>query len=281
MDVRDLAGKTALVTGSASGIGRETALALARRGADLFLCDVNEEGLKQTAREVEALGRRAMARRVDVADREAMRRFADEVHAEVEGVDILVNNAGVGLGGGVLETSLQDWEWIIGVNLWGVIHGLHLFAPRMVDRGRGGHVVNISSAAGYLASEPLTAYSTTKFAVLGLSEAIQSELARHGIGVTAVCPGIIDTPIVASSPMRGVWDDPELRKQAVEGYRRRGYGPERVARNILRAIQRNRLVAPISPEAWLMYWLKRLFPGLLARFSRWQVDRQRRQLEGG
>ncbi len=277
MDARDLRGKTALVTGGASGIGRATALELARRGADLFLCDVNEAGLAETARAIEALGRRARTRRVDVADAEQMRAFADAVHAEVEAVDLLVNNAGVGLGAGLLDTTLEDWRWIVGINLMGVVHGLHFFAPRMVARGRGGHVVNVSSAAGFVAAEPLTAYSATKFAVLGLSEAIASELARHGIGVSAVCPGIINTPITTSSPMRGPGATAEARQRMVELYRRRNYGPERVARNILRAIQRNRLVAPISPEAWAMYWTKRLAPWAIRWLNRVTSARMARE----
>jgi short-subunit dehydrogenase len=180
-------------------------------------------------------------------------------------VDLLVNNAGVGIGGGFLDTSLEDWDWIVGINLMGVVHGCHFFVPPMLKRGRGGHVVNISSAAGYLATAALAAYCTTKFGVLGLSEALHEELAPHGIGVTAVCPGIVNTNITRTSPLRGAIATPANRERMVEAYRRRNYGPERVALNILRAVQRNRTVAPITPEAWGMYVLKRLFPG----FTRW------------
>jgi NAD(P)-dependent dehydrogenase (short-subunit alcohol dehydrogenase family) len=278
MDVRDLRGKTALVTGSGSGIGRATALELARRGADLFLCDVSEAGLAETARAIEALGRKAHARRVDVAQAEEMRAFADFVHGHVEAVDVLMNNAGVGLGAGLLDTTLEDWNWIVGINLMGVVHGLHFFAPRMVAGRRGGHVVNVSSAAGFVASEPLTAYAATKFAVLGLSEAIASELRRHGIGVTAVCPGIINTPITRSSRMRGPGATAENRQRMIELYQWRNYGPERVAKNILRAIQRDRLVAPISPEAWAMYWLKRWAPWAMRWLNRVAADRVAREM---
>jgi NAD(P)-dependent dehydrogenase (short-subunit alcohol dehydrogenase family) len=179
-----------------------------------------------------------------------------------------MNNAGVGLGANLEESTLEDWEWIVGVNLWGVVHGCHFFVPRMVARGRGGHVVNVSSAAGFVASDTLLAYSTTKFAVLGLSEGLHEELRPHGIGVTAVCPGIIDTPIVHTSRFRGRAADPELRKRGAEFYRRRNYTPERVAKNVLVAMQKNRRVAPISPEAWAMYYLKRFTPGLLAAVGR-------------
>jgi NAD(P)-dependent dehydrogenase (short-subunit alcohol dehydrogenase family) len=273
VDVRDLSGRTALVTGAASGIGRATALAFAERGADLFLCDVNREGLEQTAQQARDLGRKARVSRVDVGRREEVQAFADQVHREVEAVDILMNNAGVGLGANLQESTLEDWDWIVGVNLWGVIHGCHFFVPRMVARGRGGHVVNVSSAAGYVASETLLAYSTTKFAVLGFSEGLYEELLPHRIGVTAVCPGIINTPIVHTSRFRGRAADPELQRRGAEFYQRRNYGPERVARNVLRAMQRNRRVAPISPEAWAMYYLKRLAPGALYAMGRWIARR--------
>jgi NAD(P)-dependent dehydrogenase (short-subunit alcohol dehydrogenase family) len=281
MAALDLTGKTALVTGAGSGIGRATALAFARAGANLVVCDVNERGLEETAAAVRALGRTAFARRVDVARQHDMREFAAEVHRTHEAVDLLMNNAGVGLGGGFLDTPLEDWEWIVSINLWGVIYGCHFFLPPMVKRGRGGHVINVSSAAGYLATAQLAAYSTTKFAVLGLSEALRDELSPHGISVTTVCPGLINTPITASARMRGISGTPEARAALVEVYRRRNYTPERVAANILKAVARKRAVAPISPEAWAMYVMKRVAPGLTARLNRRLQDRLERQMRGG
>lgn len=278
MDVTSLSGKTVLVTGAASGIGKETALAFARRGAGLAICDMNEAGLAETAHQIRTLGRDVIAQRVDVGSADDMREFAAAVHAQVDAVDILMNNAGVGLGAGFLDTSLNDWEWIVGINLKGVIYGCHFFIPPMVARGRGGHVINVASAAAFVATEALAAYSTTKYAVFGLSEALRDELQRYRIGVTAVCPGIINTPITATSPLRGANDTPEMRRRMIEIYQRRNYGPERVARNILKAVQRNRGVAPISPEAWAMYYLKRLVPGFVARINRSSAERLRRQL---
>jgi NAD(P)-dependent dehydrogenase (short-subunit alcohol dehydrogenase family) len=274
VDVTTLAGKTALVTGAASGIGRETALAFARRGADLFLCD----GLAETEGRARALGREVFRRRVDVASREEMSTFAEAVHERVPAVDILVNNAGVGIAGGFLHTSLDDWEWILGINLTGVVHGCHFFAPAMVERGRGGHIVNVSSLAGYVASEALAVYATTKFGVFGLSEALRDELAPHGIGVTVVCPGIIDTPITGSTRLRGpVMNRPGERERMIEIYRRRGYGPDRVAANILKAIAHNRAVAPVSPEAWVAYYLKRFAPGLVRWINAKMGERNRKR----
>ena len=278
MDLSNLSGKWVLVTGAGSGIGRETALAFARRGADLVVCDVTETGLATTAKDAEALGRAVRPYVVDVADADRMREFAAAVHREIPAVDVLVNNAGVGLGAGFLDTTLEDWGWILGINVRGVIHGCHFFVPKMVARGGRGHVVNIASAAAFVATEALAAYSTTKFAVLGLSEALRDELAPHGIGVTAVCPGIINTPITGSARLRGKAATPGAREQMVAFYRKRNYGPERVAENILRAVERNRAVAPVSPEAWVMYLLKRTAPGFTAWLNRRMAERFERQL---
>ena len=277
MDVADLSGRWGLVTGAGSGIGRATALAVARRGADLALCDLEEGGLAETARAAGALGRRTLARRVDVADREAMRAFAAAVHAEVPAVDVLVNNAGVGLAASFAETTLEDWDWIVGINLMGVVHGCHFFVPPMAARGRGGHVVNIASMASYVAGEALNAYCTTKFAVRGFSEALRAELARSRIGVTAVCPGIINTSITKRMRARGAAEDPETRERMVRLFEQRNYGPERVAEGILRAIARNRAVAPVSPEARLFWYLKRFTPGVVRAISRLASNRAARE----
>jgi len=279
MDVTSLHGRTALVTGAASGIGRATALAFARRGADLVICDIDEAGLAASAEAIRSLGREVQAERVDVSSADQMAAFASSVHARLEAVDLLMNNAGVAIGGAFLDTSLADWDWILGINLCGVIHGCHYFIPRMVQRGRGGHVINVSSAAGYSASSALSAYNATKFGVLGLSEALWEELRPHGIGVTAVCPGLIDTPITRSARLVGAMDKHAIREEMVRGYQRRGYGPERVATNILKAVQRDRLVAPISPEAWALYYAKRFAPWAL-RWIGLRLSARNRRLAG-
>jgi len=281
MDVTSLHGKTALVTGAATGIGRATALAVAKRGADLVICDIDEAGLAASAEAIRGIGRGVQAERVDVSSADQMAAFAASVHARLEAVDLLMNNAGVAIGGAFLDTSLADWDWILGINLRGVIHGCHYFIPRMVERGRGGHVINVSSAAGYSASSALAAYNATKFGVLGLSEALWEELRPHGVGVTAVCPGLIDTPITRSARLVGAMDKPAIREEMVRGYQRRGYGPERVAKNILKAVQRDRLVAPISPEAWALYYGKRFAPWALRWMGLRLGERSRRLARGG
>ena len=263
MDVARLDGKTVLITGAGSGIGRETALLCARRGADLVICDLNAEGLAATENEAKGLGRNVLARQVDVSDREQMRAFAEEAG----GPDLLVNNAGVGLGGGLLDTPLDDWDWVVRINLMGVVHGCHFFVPKMIERGGGGHVANLSSLAGLQASPELVAYSATKFGVLGLSLALREELVPHGIGVTAICPGIVNTPIIRSSRLYGRSGEPGARERIVRNYERRGYGPDKVAKNILKAVERNRPIAPIAPESWVTWGITRVSP----RLSGWMA----------
>jgi NAD(P)-dependent dehydrogenase (short-subunit alcohol dehydrogenase family) len=268
MNGRLLDGKVVLVTGAGSGIGRETALLCATRGARLALCDVDEPGLAETVQAAQARGAEVLAERVDVSAVSSMVPFADSVHERYDCVDLLVNNAGVGLVAGMLETTLPDWKRLIGINVMGVVHGCHLFVPRMVERAHGGHVVNLASQAGFSANPALGAYSTTKFAVFGYSEALREELKPHGIGVTAVCPGVINTPITTSTPIRG--DSADARRERLARlYERRNYGPEKVAEKILRAVQRDLAVAPVTPEAHITYGLTRVAPPA----ARWVAGR--------
>jgi len=266
----DLSGSVALVTGAASGIGRATALALASAGARLVVCDVNEAGLAEVAATLEQRGRLFLSQVVDVSNRSAMAAFAAAVHEKVAAVDVLVNNAGVGLSGGILATRLEDWDWVLSINLGGVIHGCHFFIPKMVERGQGGHVVNVSSGYGLVADPHMLGYCTAKFGVVGLSEALRSELSPHGIGVSAICPGIINTPIVKNGRIRtapGI-DSEALRTRAENLWSRRNYPPEKVAAAIISAIRLDRAVVPVTPEAWIAYLLKRASPSLFFKLGR-------------
>lgn len=260
--------KIALVTGAASGIGKATALRLAEKGASLILVDVNEAELAEVAKQVQSMTNCLLAEKVDVSNRDAMKQFADKVHQITPAVDILVNNAGVGLSGGVLNTSLDDWAWVLGINLWGVIHGCHYFIPAMVKRGQGGHVVNVSSVLGYFGAPNVLGYSTSKFAVLGLSESLRAELAHHKIAVSTICPGIIKTGIIQKSRFAGAKDENQMRDKVDSLYRRRNYGPEKVADAIVSAIEKEREVIPVSPEAWALYFVKRFVPGMAGAIGR-------------
>jgi NAD(P)-dependent dehydrogenase (short-subunit alcohol dehydrogenase family) len=255
------ADRLVVITGAASGIGRETAFAFARGAAELFVCDLPSDKLSALEAELSAAGaRRVHAAAVDVGSGEQMAAFCELV-CRVGTPDVLVNNAGVGLAGGLLATSLEDWQWILNANLWGVVHGCHFFAPKMAARGRG-QIVNIASAAGYYNSELMTAYGTTKFAVIGLSEGLRAELAPLGVGVSVVCPGFVNTPIVAHMRMRGAAYPESERANVQRFYEQRNYGPERVANAVLRAVRTNPALLPVTPEAWALYMMKRIAPEL-------------------
>jgi NAD(P)-dependent dehydrogenase (short-subunit alcohol dehydrogenase family) len=269
-----LENKLALVTGAGSGIGRATALALAEAGARVIVVDV--DGERVDAMTSTLGGKCPLAKRVDVSKKDEMRALADDVHAACGPLDILVNNAGVGHAGGILDTKMEDWEWVLGVNLWGVIHGCHFFVPKMVERHAGGHVVNVASAFGLVAPGGVAPYCTTKFAVVGLSESLRSELAPHGIGVSAVCPGMINTDIIN----RGRFTDGKLQSRNAETFATRGRPPEHVARAVLRAIRSDVPVVPVGVEAWSAWIGKRVSPWLTAKVGK-RIEELARNGSGG
>lgn len=262
-------GRLAVVTGAGSGIGRATALALAAAGAEVVCADIDLTSAVATVeRAPEDAPMHAVA--LDVADGQAMEAFAETVRCDHGVPAIVVNNAGIGIGGPFLDTTLADWERIVDVNLWGVIHGSRLFATQMADAGVEGQIVNISSAAGYTPSRILPAYSTTKAAVLMLSECMRAELADHGIGVTAICPGIVNTNITRTTHMVGVdaATERQMQERGAKAYARRNYPPEKVAAAIVTAIRRDAAVVPVTPEARVMLTLSQLTPGLVRRMAR-------------
>ncbi|MFI8390207.1 SDR family oxidoreductase [Streptomyces sp. NPDC085540] len=265
------AGQLVLVTGAASGIGRATAFAFAEAGARVVAVDRDAEGAARTADMARLVGAaEAWAECVDVSDEQAMEKLAAKVAAEYGIVDVLVNNAGIGLSGAFLDTTAEDWKKVLDVNLWGVIHGCRIFGKQMAERGQGGHIVNTASAAAYLPSRTLPAYSTSKAAVLMLSECLRAELASQSIGVSAICPGIVNTNITATSRFAGVDEAEEKRRQERSSrlYGLRNFPPEKVADAILRAVVRNEAVVPVTPESKGALWMSRFAPRALRRIAR-------------
>jgi NAD(P)-dependent dehydrogenase (short-subunit alcohol dehydrogenase family)/pimeloyl-ACP methyl ester carboxylesterase len=265
------AGQLVLVTGAGSGIGRATAFAFAEAGARVVCVDRDAEGAARTAELSRLVGApEAWAEPADVSDEQAMEKLAEKVHREYGVLDVLVNNAGIGLSGSFFATTTDDWRKVLDVNLWGVIHGCRLFGARMAERGQGGHIVNTASAAAYQPSRALPAYSTSKAAVLMLSECLRAELASQGIGVTAVCPGFVNTNITSTARFTGVDEAEERRRRqrSARLYGLRNYPPEKVADAILDAVARNRAVAPVTAEARGAHLLSRLAPGVLRRIAR-------------
>ncbi|MGW0666474.1 SDR family oxidoreductase [Streptomyces sp. NPDC002746] len=264
-------GQLVLVTGAAGGIGRATAFAFAEAGARVVAVDRDADGAARTAELARLIGApAAWAETVDVSDEAAMEKLAEKVATEYGIVDVLVNNAGIGLSGSFLDTTVEDWKQVLDVNLWGVVHGCRLFGRQMAERGQGGHIVNTASAAAYQPSRALPAYSTSKAAVLMLSECLRAELAEKSIGVSAVCPGIVNTNITATTHFAGAdaAEEQRLRKRTSKLYGARNYPPEKVAEAVLRAVVRNQAVVPVTPESHAARFLSRLSPGTLRGIAR-------------
>jgi len=264
-------GQLVLVTGAGSGIGRATAFAFAEAGARVVAVDRDAESAARTAEMSRLIGSpEAWAETVDVSDEQAMEKLAEKVATEYGVVDVLVNNAGIGLSGSFFDTTPEDWKKVLDVNLWGVIHGCRLFGKQMAERGQGGHIVNTASAAAYQPSKALPAYSTSKAAVLMLSACLRAELAGQGIGVSAICPGFVNTNITATARFAGVDAIEERRRQkkSTRLYGLRNYPPEKVADAILRAVARNQAVVPVTPEARGAHLMSRFTPKALRAIAR-------------
>lgn len=258
--MKTLKDRVAVVTGAGSGIGRATSIALAREGCHLAISDVNEVGLAQTAESIRALGGRVCTHRVDVSDKQRMQRYAEEVAAEYGQVHILVNNAGVTVTGEFADHSLEDFEWIVGINFWGVVYGCKFFLPHLKQAGEG-HIVNLSSLFGLMGFPAQSSYCATKFAVRGFSESLWVELKQHNIGVTSVHPGGVRTNIAASARAT----EEGLKHQAVGIIARSSVSPERCAQLIVGAIKRNKMRLLVAPESYALDFAKRVTPQLPQR----------------
>jgi short-subunit dehydrogenase len=271
--MKRLAGRVAVVTGAASGIGRALSLALAERGCALALVDVNEAGLEETAAGVRALGRKVSIHVADVAERARMERLPAEIVAEHGHVHVLVNNAGVSVSGSLLDQSLDDFAWLIGINFWGVVYGCKLFLPVLLAQDEA-HIVNVSSMFGLIGVPTQVSYNAAKYAVRGVSDCLLSELAGTRVGVTVVHPGGIRTNIVRQGRASTARDAEEMRTTA-EQFERRAMPPAKAAAKIVRAIEKNRGRVLIGIEAYLADWAKRLFPTATQRLLGWGFRRMR------
>ena len=262
--------KLVVVTGAGSGIGRATALGFAANGATIVAADLDLAAATSASELITARGGTAHARQVDVSAAADMERFASWVRTELGVPDVVVNNAGIAIVGPLIAHTEEDWQRIIGVNLLGVVRGCRLFGTQMAERGRGGHLVNIASAAAYAPSASLPAYAATKAAVRMFSECLRAELAPAGIGVTAICPGFTTTPIARAARYVGLpaGEEERVRENSVRALRRRRFPPEKVALAVMRAVLRDRPVVPVNAEARVAYALSRLAPGTLRALAR-------------
>lgn len=258
-----LAGATALVTGAGSGIGRATAHALATGGATVLCADIDEAAAEKTAAECgerASAGSRATfaAYELDVADREEVDALAAAVERHYGALGVLVNNAGVGMTGSFSDMTAEEWTFIRSINLDGVVNCCSAFTPPMLAAGRG-QVVNVSSGLAFAATANESAYGATKAAVLQLSLCLRADWSARGVGVTAVCPGFINTPIAGSARFTGGKEDPRRRARLVKGFSR-AHPPEKVGEAIVKAIATNRTLVPVGFESVLGWYAHRLTP---------------------
>jgi NAD(P)-dependent dehydrogenase (short-subunit alcohol dehydrogenase family) len=259
--VKNFRGRVAAITGAGSGIGRALAQDLARRGCHIALSDIDETGLAETVAMCEGFGVKVTSARVDVADRDAVEAWAERVGREHGKVNLVFNNAGVALGATIDEMSYDDFEWLMNINFWGVVHGTKAFLPHLKASGEG-HVVNTSSVFGLLSIPSQAAYNAAKFGVRGFTDALRMELdaERCGVSSTTVHPGGIKTNIVRNGRMYT-----KVGSTAAEFDQIAITSAEKASRQILRAVRRNRRRALVGPDAKALDLIARLPVGLYQR----------------
>lgn len=267
------AGKVAVVTGAGSGIGRSIARLLGQHGARVHCADINGEAAERVATELE----NAQAHAVDVTDIKAVQALADSVFSSDGRVDFLFNNAGIGHAAFVVDTKPEDWRRVLDINVMGVVNGLHAFLPRMREQKSASHIINTASAAGLVSIPRMAPYCASKHAVVGLSQSLAAELNDTSVNVTILCPGIINTDIVASTIMTGETQGHQAK--AVEFYKKKGASPDKVAVDVMNAVRKGNLFC-ITPRTEVgIGWLsQRLSPRLAAVLARMQM---KQVLSGG
>lgn len=259
--MKDLKDKVAAITGAASGIGRALALNLAAEGCHVAIADVNEAGLKETADKVRSSGVRVTTHTVEVANREQVKRYASEVVKAHGSVHLIINNAGVGIVETLEDVSYEDFEWLIDINLWGVIYGCKEFLPYL-KKQQSAHIVNISSVNGIFTNPNNGPYCTSKFAVRGFTETFAQELSDTNVKVSCVHPGGIQTNIANNSRFYKASDPTLGRDEALAIFNRTmaKTTADKAAQIIITGIKKDKLRIMVGTDAYVMDWLKRLFP---------------------
>ena len=287
--MREVRGKTGFITGGASGMGLAMARSFAKAGMKVVVADVERAALDAVQSEFEAANVEFLALKVDVTDRGGMEAAAAETEGRFGKVHVLCNNAGVAVGGAVDRMAYNDWDWVVGVNLGGVVNGIQAFVPRIEAHGEGGHIVNTASMAGHLAIPGLSVYTATKFAVVGLSETMRADLAAQDIGVSVLCPGVVNTNIFTSERNRpedlpgtsfALLADPDASpaEQAVrfEDLRANALDPAVVGDMVLHAIREDEFYIFSHPELGAMAEARH--EEMAGAYARWQGYREERGL---
>jgi NAD(P)-dependent dehydrogenase (short-subunit alcohol dehydrogenase family) len=279
--MNNIEGKVAFITGGGSGVGLGMAKVFTAAGMKVVIADVRQDHLDAALNEL--VGREVHAIKLDVTDRAAMEQAAAETERVFGKVHVVCNNAGINLFNDIGAATYSDWDWVLGVNLGGVINGVQAFVPRLKAHGEGGHIINTASMAAFLAGPGAGIYTCSKFAVRGLSEALRYSLARHGIGVSVLCPGLVKSAIYQSERIRpehlqGTATDASFLARLAEVHEF-GMPPEEVASKVLRGIQRNDLY--IFSHSEFKDELRELFDSVLAALPDDPVDPRRLQFEEG
>jgi len=260
MAIKSLKDRKCLITGAASGIGRAVAEQAAAEGAELFLTDLRAESLDEVVAGIRARGGRvALARAFDITSLDAVKAFADDIHATSGSLDVLMNIAGISAWGTMDKLEHSHWRKIIEVNLMGPVHVMECFLPPMMAAGRGGHLVNVSSAAGLFGLPWHAAYSASKFGLRGISEVLRFDLQRHNIGVSLVCPGAVNTPLVGTVEIVGVDRGNPKVAAMVRRFQRHAVTPEKAAAAIITGIKRGSYMVFTSPDIRVGYWFQQKF----------------------
>lgn len=254
--MREIRGKTALVTGAASGIGRAIALRLAEEGATLLLVDIDATGLEETATLAREKDGQVLTRRCNMAEPREVSAIVQEALSRWNGVDILVNNAGITYYGKVERMAAEHWDTLMRVNLLSHIQFTRELLPSLLEREEA-HVLNVCSVLGLVGMPKVAAYCASKFGMVGFSEALRNELGRYGLGVTALCPGFVRTNLFTNAPLEKSVEEHKTPPRIITTT------PERVANAAIKAIYRNRRLVVIEPFARFMYGMKRFAPWLM------------------
>lgn len=259
--MRSLRDRSVFVTGAASGIGRAVAEAAAREGAVVHLTDIQADLLTSVADEIRANGGAvAFARAADLSDYEQVRALAADLTREHGSMDVVMNIAGISTWGTVRSLEHSDWQRLIDVNLMGPIHVIEELVPPMIEARRGGHLVNVSSAAGIIGMPWHAAYSASKFGLRGVSEVLRFDLRRHRIGVSLVCPGGVRTPLTQTVRIAGIDKESPAFRKAQAGFHKRAVTPEKAAEAIIRGVHRNKYWVYTSNDIRMVHLLQRYFP---------------------
>lgn len=257
--MKDLGSKVAVITGAGSGIGQEIAVAMAKEGCHIALCDISQKGLEETHKRLEPMGIKVSTHEVDVSDKARMQALPEEI-ADIHGhIHILINNAGVASGMRFEEQSMTEFERVIAINLFGVVYGCKYFLPYL-KKEQEAHIVNISSIAGLIGNPILGAYSASKFAVRGFSESLWHEVGDYNIGLTVAFPGFTRTKIFDQANLSETVKEQEYFDFFKNTLAKKGTPPERVAKRLVYGIKKNKLVIVTGPDTFMMWFLLRFNP---------------------